>query len=51
MAEAVEQVKSSTMMGRYGSLDEQVAPILFLASREASYITGSTLVVAGGDTG
>lgn len=51
MAEAVEQVKNSTMMGRYGSLDEQVAPILFLASREASYITGSTLVVAGGDTG
>ncbi|OWY10464.1 1,6-dihydroxycyclohexa-2,4-diene-1-carboxylate dehydrogenase [Thioclava sp. F42-5] len=51
MAEAVEQVTASTMMGRYGTLDEQVAPILFLASREASYITGSTLVVAGGDTG
>lgn len=51
MAEAVDQVKGSTMMGRYGTLEEQVAPILFLASREASYITGSTLVVAGGDTG
>ena len=51
MAQAVKQVTTSTLMGRYGTLDEQVAPILFLASQEASYITGSTLVVAGGDTG
>lgn len=51
MAQAVKQVTGSTLMGRYGTLEEQVAPILFLASKEASYITGSTLVVAGGDTG
>lgn len=51
MAEAVEQVKGSSFLHRYGSLDEQVAPILFLASDEASYITGSILPVAGGDLG
>jgi dihydroxycyclohexadiene carboxylate dehydrogenase len=51
MAEAVEQVTSSTFVKRYGSLDEQIAPILFLASDEASYITGSVLPVAGGDLG
>lgn len=51
MAEAVDQVTSSTFLGRYGTLDEQVAPILFLASEEASYITGSVLPVAGGDLG
>jgi dihydroxycyclohexadiene carboxylate dehydrogenase len=51
MAEAVEQVTGSTFVKRYGSLDEQIAPILFLASDEASYITGSILPVAGGDLG
>lgn len=51
MAEVVEQVTTSSFLKRYGTLDEQVAPILFLASREASYITGSVLPVAGGDTG
>ena len=51
MAEAVEQVTNSTFLGRYATLDEQIAPILFLASDEASYITGSVLPVAGGDLG
>ena len=51
MGEAVQQVTESTFFKRYGSIDEQVAPILFLASDEASYITGSVLPVAGGDTG
>lgn len=51
MAQAVEQVTSSAFMKRYGTLDEQVAPILFLASDEASYVTGSILPVAGGDIG
>lgn len=51
MAEAVEQVTASSFMKRYGTVDEQVAPILFLASDEASYITGSVLPVAGGDLG
>ena len=47
----VDQTKASSLMHRYGSIAEQVAPILFLASDEASYITGSVLPVAGGDTG
>ena len=47
----VDQTIGSTLMHRYGSIDEQVAPILFLASDEASYITGSVLPVAGGDLG
>ncbi|WP_175766419.1 1,6-dihydroxycyclohexa-2,4-diene-1-carboxylate dehydrogenase [Burkholderia cenocepacia] len=51
MGEAVRQVTNSTYFKRYGSLDEQIAPILFLASDEASYITGTVLPVAGGDTG
>ncbi|AZQ53436.1 benzoate diol dehydrogenase BenD [Burkholderia cenocepacia] len=51
MGEAVRQVTESTYFKRYGTLDEQIAPILFLASDEASYITGTVLPVAGGDTG
>ncbi|MDN7700529.1 benzoate diol dehydrogenase BenD [Burkholderia semiarida] len=51
MGEAVRQVTDSTYFKRYGTLDEQIAPILFLASDEASYITGTVLPVAGGDTG
>ncbi|VVD59606.1 Levodione reductase [Pandoraea eparura] len=51
MNEAVAQVTESTFVKRYGTLDEQVAPILFLASDDAGYITGTVLPVAGGDTG
>ncbi|MEJ5927863.1 1,6-dihydroxycyclohexa-2,4-diene-1-carboxylate dehydrogenase [Corynebacterium sp. H128] len=47
----VDQTIESTVMGRYGTLEEQAAPICFLASDEASYITGSVLPVAGGDQG
>ena len=38
-------------MKRYGSIDEQAGAILFLACDEASYITGVTLPVGGGDLG
>ncbi len=41
----------STHLKRYATLAEQAAPILFLASDEASYIVGSTLPVGGGDLG
>lgn len=51
MRDVVEQVTQSSFFKRYGTLDEQVAPILFLASDEASYITGTVLPVAGGDLG
>ncbi len=47
----VDQTLDSTLMKRYGTLDEQVGAILFLASDEASYITGVTLPVGGGDQG
>jgi dihydroxycyclohexadiene carboxylate dehydrogenase len=47
----VDQTRATSLMGRYGSIDEQVAAILFLASSDASYITGSVLPVAGGDQG
>jgi dihydroxycyclohexadiene carboxylate dehydrogenase len=47
----VDQTKDSSLMHRYGTLAEQTAPILFLASDEASYITGTRLPVAGGDLG
>ncbi|MBV2132586.1 1,6-dihydroxycyclohexa-2,4-diene-1-carboxylate dehydrogenase [Pseudomonas sp. MAP12] len=47
----VDQTIQSSLMKRYGTTDEQAAAILFLASDDASYITGVTLPVAGGDLG
>ncbi|PMR72052.1 benzoate diol dehydrogenase BenD [Billgrantia endophytica] len=47
----IDQTRDSCLMGRYGTLDEMAAPILFLASDEASYITGTVVPVAGGDLG
>jgi dihydroxycyclohexadiene carboxylate dehydrogenase len=47
----VDQTNASSLMHRYGTIAEQVAAILFLASSEASYITGTVLPVGGGDQG
>jgi dihydroxycyclohexadiene carboxylate dehydrogenase len=47
----VDQTVDSSLMKRYGTLDEQAAAIVFLASDEATYITGTVLPVAGGDLG
>lgn len=47
----VDQTLSSSLMHRYGTVDEQVNAILFLASDESSYITGTVLPVGGGDQG
>ena len=44
----VDQVVDSSLLNRHGTLDEQAAAITFLASDEASYITGIVLPVAGG---
>ena len=49
--QVVDQTTQSSLMKRYGTAAEQAAAILFLASDEASYITGVTLPVAGGDLG
>ncbi|MGH1553225.1 SDR family oxidoreductase [Streptomyces sp. L7] len=49
--QVVDQTVGSSLMKRYGTLDEQAAAICFLASDEASYITGTVLPVAGGDLG
>lgn len=47
----IDQTLDSSLMHRYGTLDEQAAAICFLASDEAGYITGSVLPVGGGDLG
>ena len=47
----VDQTVDSSLMKRYGTINEQASAILFLASDEASYITGVTLPVGGGDLG
>lgn len=51
MDAVVNQTIDSTLLGRYGTIDEQVNAITFLASDESSYITGSTIPVGGGDQG
>ena len=47
----VDQTVDSSLLKRYGTLDEQAAAITFLASEEASYVTGTVLPVASGDLG
>lgn len=49
---SVEQLrterKDTSLIGRWASPEEIAWPILWLASREASFITGTTLMVDGG---
>lgn len=47
----IDQTIASSPMHRYGTIAEQVHAILFLASDESSYITGTVLPVGGGDQG
>jgi 2-hydroxycyclohexanecarboxyl-CoA dehydrogenase len=44
----IETMKSSTQMGRLGQPDEVAAAVAFLASDDATYVTGETLGVSGG---
>ena len=47
----IEKLIADTVpMGRFGTPDEIAASVLFISSRQASFITGATLCVDGGQT-
>lgn len=49
--EQVKEYKNQVPMRRFGKVEEVAAAVLFLASKEASYITGASLDIAGGLNG
>lgn len=51
MEAVIQQTLHDTPLGRFGSVEEQAAVVAFLASDDASYITGQILFVAGGGIG
>jgi len=48
--EEVDEMRALIPAGRFGHVDDVAYAMLFLASEEASYITGQTIVVDGGST-
>lgn len=46
--EQVKEYKKQVPMKRFGKVEEVANAVLFLASEEASYITGTTLDISGG---
>jgi len=46
--ELVKEYKSMVPLNRFGKPEEVAHAVLFLASKEASYITGTSLMVSGG---
>jgi 2-hydroxycyclohexanecarboxyl-CoA dehydrogenase len=44
----IENMKSQTQLGRLGQPDEVAAAVAFLASNDATFVTGETLGVSGG---
>ena len=51
MQEVVDQTIDRSFMHRYGTIQEQVNAIVFLASDDSSYMTGTVVPVGGGDQG
>ena len=45
-----KMLENEVPLGRFGTVEEVSAPVLFLSSRGASFITGACLVVDGGQT-
>lgn len=47
---ATSEATASTLLGRFGTAEEIAATVAFVASEEASYMTGASVLVDGGVT-